>query len=81
MLFVNRFAFDLYPVNNDYFCPVVYRIKNPVVPTADTIAFFVCKLFGIMWSRIGCKTSNCLVNVGDIEKGFFGLLFGPSSLL
>jgi hypothetical protein len=62
MLFVSRFPFDFYPVDNDGLYLIVYRIKNAIVTNTNAIAFFFCEFFRTVWSWIGSKGKNCFIN-------------------
>jgi len=73
-LFISSFPFNFYPVNNDCFCLIVYGIKDAVVTHTDTIAFFLCKFFRAMQSRMKGKCNDGIVNTQPIfDRDFFCL--------
>lgn len=62
MLFISRFSFNLYPVNNDDFCLVIYHIKNAIISHMNAIALFLCELFRTMRHWIRGKGENFSIN-------------------
>ena len=62
MLFVSRFSFNFYSVNNNNLCFIIYRIEDAVVTGTNAIAFFFSELLTPMGSWNGCERKNSTVN-------------------